>query len=208
MVQQARAVATRNAIVEAAAAEFVDHGFAGASISGIAERASVTKGSMYFHFRSKELLAEAVIERQREVNAEIQARFASSDLSALAILVSMVRVLGELMREDVVVLAAMRLAVEVPQEGDDRGPTYSAWAAPTATVISHAIAQGDLRESLDPEVLSRFLVAAFTGVQTASFASSRLADLPTRLREMWGVLLPGIVAPGREHMIPDVLQRA
>jgi AcrR family transcriptional regulator len=207
VAQQARAVATRQAIVEAAAAEFIDHGFTGASVADIAERANVTKGSMYFHFKSKELLAQAVIDRQQEANAEVQARFDSSDLSALAILVSMVRVLGELMRKDVVVLAAMRLAVEVPGDAD-RGPTYNAWAAPTTAVISHAIAQGDLRDTLDPEVLSRFLVAAFTGLQTASFASSRLEDLPERLREMWGVLLPGIVAPGREHMIPDMLQRA
>lgn len=210
MAQQARAVATRNAIVEAAAAEFIEHGFAGASIADIAQRAGATKGAMYFHFRSKELLAQAVIERQRELNDELQDKFASSDLSALAILVSMVRALGDLMRDDIVALAAMRLAVEVPEgEGeDDRGPTYDAWAAPTASVISHAIAQGDVRESIDPDVLSRFLVAAFTGIQTASFASTRLEDLMTRLHEMWTVLLPGIVAPGREHVIPDILQRA
>ncbi len=208
MAQQARAVATRNAIVAAAAAEFIEHGFAGASIADIAVRAGATKGSMYFHFKSKDLLAQAVIERQRELNDELQERFASSDLSALAILVSMVRALGELMRDDVVALAAMRLAVEVPDDDEDRGPTYDAWAGSTSAVISHAVAQGDLRETIDPDTLSRFLVAAFTGIQTASFASSRLEDLLDRLREMWTLLLPGIVAPGREHVIPDMLQRA
>jgi len=210
VAQQARAVATRNAIVEAAAAAFIEHGFAGASIADIAQRAGATKGAMYFHFRSKELLAQAVIERQRELNTELQDKFASSDLSALAILVSMVRALGELMRDDVVALAAMRLAVEVPEtEGEDeRGPTYDAWAAPTSAVISHAIAQGDVRDTIDPDMLSRFLVAAFTGIQTASFASTRLEDLMDRLHEMWTLLLPGIVAPGREHVIPDILQRA
>jgi len=208
VAQQARAVATRNAIVAAAAAEFIEHGFAGASIADIAVRAGATKGSMYFHFKSKDLLAQAVIERQRELNDELQERFASSDLSALAILVSMVRALGELMRDDVVALAAMRLAVEVPDDDEDRGPTYDAWAGPTSAVISHAVAQGDLRDTIDPDTLSRFLVAAFTGIQTASFASSRLEDLLDRLREMWTLLLPGIVAPGREHVIPDMLQRA
>lgn len=208
MAQQARAVATRNAIVEAAAAEFIEHGFAGASIADIAQRAGATKGAMYFHFRSKELLAQAVIERQRELNAELQERFASSDLSALAILVSMVRALGQLMQDDVVALAALRLAVEVPEGDGELGSTYEAWAGPTGVIISHAIAQGDLRDTLDPDVLSRFLVAAFTGIQTASFASTRLEDLLPRLREMWTVLLPGIVAPGREHVIPDMLQRA
>jgi AcrR family transcriptional regulator len=209
VAKQARAVATRRAIVEAAAGVFVDRGYPGASISEIAERSGVTKGAMYFHFKSKELLAQAVIEQQAEANAALQERFESSDLSALAVLVSMVRELGVQMREDVVVRAAMRLAVEIPaSEGEDLGSTYDAWSTPTEAVIGHAIAQGDLRDSIDPVELSRFLVAAFTGIQTVSYASTNLEDLMTRLREMWELLLPGIVAPGREHIIPDMLQRA
>jgi len=209
VAKQARAVATRRAIVEAAAGVFVDRGYPGASISEIAERSGVTKGAMYFHFKSKELLAQAVIEQQAEANAALQERFETSDLSALAVPVSMVRELGVQMREDVVVRAAMRLAVEVPaSEGEDLGGTYDAWSTPTEVVIGHAIAQGGLRDTIDPVELSRFLVAAFTGIQTVSYASTNLEDLMTRLREMWVLLLPGIVAPGREHIIPDMLQRA
>jgi len=208
VAQQARAIATRRAIIEAAATEFIEHGFTGASIADIAERSGATKGAMYFHFRSKELLAQAVIEQQQEANAALQEQFVTSDLSALAILVSMVRELGLQMKNDVVVLAAMRLAVEIPESEQGTGATYEAWAAPTEVVIEHAIAQGDIRDTLEPGTLSRLLVASFTGIQTVSFATTRLDDLMPRLREMWTVMLPGIVAPGREHIIPDVLQRA
>lgn len=209
MAKQARALATRRAIVEAAASVFVRKGYAAASIADIAEEAEVTKGALYFHFASKELLATAVMEVQQEANRGLQERLAGGDVAAVAVLVSMVHELGVLMKENVAVRAAMRLAV-VAGEGNDRAisRTYDDWTEPTTAIIREAIAQGDLRSTIDPAALSRLLVASFTGIQTVSLVTSELEDLMPRLRDLWVMLLPGIVAPGREHIIPDLLQRA
>lgn len=54
-------------LIEAATAEFADRGFAGATLDGIAARAGVTKGGLYFHFDSKEALFFAVLDHWREV---------------------------------------------------------------------------------------------------------------------------------------------
>ena len=209
MAMQARAIATRKGIVEAAATVFVRHGYAGASISEIADEAGITKGAVYFHFRSKELLARAVVDAQDELAAQVQERSAIGSPSAAELLVTMVHELGQLMRHDVVARASMRLAVEVPiGELDDVGSTYEAWINPTEKVIGQAIAEGDLRADIDAAALARFLVAAFTGLQTVSVAASQLDDLMPRLREMWAILLPGIVAPGREGLVSGLLRRA
>ncbi len=209
MAMQARAIATRKGIVAAAATVFVRHGYAGASISEIADEAGITKGAVYFHFRSKELLARAVIEAQDELSAQVQERSGVGSPTAVALLVSMVHELGELMRHDVVARASMRLAVEVPiGELEDVGGTYEAWTIPTEKVIGQAVTEGDLRADLDSAMLAKFLVAAFTGMQTVSVATSQLDDLMPRLRDMWTLLLPGIIAPGKEHLIPGLLQRA
>jgi TetR/AcrR family transcriptional regulator len=48
--------ASRTAILDAAEAVFVDKGFAGASMSEIAERSNVTKSLIHHHFGSKEAL--------------------------------------------------------------------------------------------------------------------------------------------------------
>ncbi|MEU6062846.1 helix-turn-helix domain-containing protein, partial [Streptomyces sp. NPDC047097] len=61
---QERAVRTRQAILHAAAEVLGESGFAGASITKIAERAGATTGAMYFHFKSKEDLARAVMTAQ------------------------------------------------------------------------------------------------------------------------------------------------
>jgi len=58
MAQQERAVRTRRAVLEAAAAVFAERGYAAATIGEILARAQVTKGALYFHFDSKAALAQ------------------------------------------------------------------------------------------------------------------------------------------------------
>lgn len=55
-------------LVEAASREFAEKGFAGASMTGIGELIGVTKGGVYFHFRSKEDLFFAVVEHWRDAH--------------------------------------------------------------------------------------------------------------------------------------------
>lgn len=64
MTQQ-RAIKTRAAVIAAAAHEFAERGYAGASINSIIANSTSTKGALYFHFSSKEALAEAVLDNVR-----------------------------------------------------------------------------------------------------------------------------------------------
>src|SRR5689334_25261656 len=64
VAQQERAIRTRELILEAAGAVFAERGYDGATISDVYSRAGLTKGAFYFHFSSKEDLAEAILEVQ------------------------------------------------------------------------------------------------------------------------------------------------
>lgn len=55
-----RSAQKRQAVINAALAEFKDKGFVGASMDAIAERAQVSKRTVYNHFTSKELLFHEV----------------------------------------------------------------------------------------------------------------------------------------------------
>lgn len=55
-----RSAQKRQAVINAALAEFKDKGFVGASMDAIAERAQVSKRTVYNHFASKELLFNEV----------------------------------------------------------------------------------------------------------------------------------------------------
>jgi AcrR family transcriptional regulator len=51
---------TKRALVDVAAAQFSDHGYAGTSLDAIVAGARVTKGALYHHFSGKQALFEAV----------------------------------------------------------------------------------------------------------------------------------------------------
>ena len=75
------AEATAAALLESAAACFLESGFAATSLDAVAKRARVTKGAIYHHFASKRDLFLAVMERQEEINARTvdEAATAASD---------------------------------------------------------------------------------------------------------------------------------
>jgi TetR/AcrR family acrAB operon transcriptional repressor len=56
----------RERLIAAATTEFGESGFAGATLDGIAARAHVTKGAIYFHFDGKEELFFAVLDHWRD----------------------------------------------------------------------------------------------------------------------------------------------
>ena len=57
---------TQQHILESAQKVFLQKGFAATSITDLMAAAGVTKGSLYFHFDSKEQIGLAVLERARE----------------------------------------------------------------------------------------------------------------------------------------------
>lgn len=87
MPLQERAKATKVSIVEGAAAVFEEIGYGNTSLSSVAERAGVTKGALYFHFKSKEDLALAVIESQHEVVSREGQRVADLGRGALSTMI-------------------------------------------------------------------------------------------------------------------------
>lgn len=69
-LQQLRADATRNALIDAARALFSDRGYAASGTEQIVREAGVTRGALYHHFRDKRELFQAVFE---QVEAEFAA---------------------------------------------------------------------------------------------------------------------------------------
>lgn len=57
----AKTAATRRALVQAAAASFLEHGFSATRMSDVAERAGVAKGTIYLHFTDKAALFAGVL---------------------------------------------------------------------------------------------------------------------------------------------------
>ncbi|WP_380285914.1 ScbR family autoregulator-binding transcription factor [Kitasatospora purpeofusca] len=183
---QERAVRTRATILRAAAQIFDEYGFSGSSVSKIIKLAGTTQGAMYFHFKSKEDLAKAVIDEQ------------ASDLdlpeqpAGLHQLVRTTLYLADELRENVLLRAGVTLAVEQGQLGlRDFGP-YEMWAGQFRAELEAARRAGELLDDVVVEEFAQVLVAAYTGSQIMSHLRTGRADLPGRIGRLWWFLLPGI----------------
>lgn len=76
--QRAASSVTRTVIAEAAAQEFLLHGYAGASLSRIGDRLGLTKGALVYHFRAKADFATYFIDVVREATGQAD-RFARTE---------------------------------------------------------------------------------------------------------------------------------
>ena len=102
------------------------------------------------------------------------------------------------------VRGGLRLSTESPElfpEFPSR--PYLEWVENAATLISRAMAEGTVKQTVDPQMLARFVISAFTGVQVVSLSISRWDDLRQRLVDMWTFLLPSIAT----NVEPSELRR-
>jgi|694.fasta_scaffold135794_2 AcrR family transcriptional regulator len=77
-----RSTRTRDAILDAAIAEFIEHGFSGVRIEHVAKRAGYNKSLVYRWFRDKETLFDQALTRRFSLRAALLDK-APADLSEL-----------------------------------------------------------------------------------------------------------------------------
>lgn len=180
---------TRDAILRAAAGVFDECGYSGASISKIMQRAGVTQGGMYFHFKSKEDLAHAVMASQQDF---VELPPGEDGLQRL-IDISF-HIAGEL-RNNVLFRASVRLAVEQGELGIADDTAYQEWVDQFHAQLVAARKRGELLADADEKEFAKVLVGAYTGTQIFSNAATGRADLPERIALLWRYLLPAVATP-------------
>jgi AcrR family transcriptional regulator len=205
MALQARAEATRSRIIESAVDLFGELGYGETGLADILARASVSKGAFYYHFDSKEAVAEAIIDDFRnrslvvvlgkigeappDLDGIIQATFASSAF----------------MQTDKTAKVGNQLVQALTQISGAGSRTYGDWTAEFVAVIEKAIQTCDLRADLDAADIAETVWAGMLGCQ---LLSSAIGDDPfARLARTWRVLLTPIVAEDSRAHFHDLLDR-
>lgn len=191
--QQERSHETQRAVVEGAAVVFDRVGYGSASLSMIAEQSGISQGAMYFHFKSKEQIALAVVHEQHARSIPLMESIASQSTSVFEQLVRVSRGVADQLLSDAVVRAGIRLAIEEGTLGEPAGGFYAVWVESTASLLKAPLESGDLIGRLDAAGLARALIGNFTGVQLMSQAISGRVDLLPSLSDMWMVLVDAIV---------------
>ncbi|MFF5360451.1 ScbR family autoregulator-binding transcription factor [Streptomyces scabiei] len=202
MPRQERAERTREQIVRAAAVCFDTKGFGATSLSDIVEAARVSKGALYFHFTSKEKLAQAVA-AQASADWRIILRAARAPGGpVLQVLIDTTHGLAYRIRHDVVFRAGLRLSDERRPGGSGHPGAYPSWRRAVALMLARAGRRGELLPGLEPGHAARLLTAATAGVEMLS-RQDRSWLATTTVTHVWESLLPALVPPDRiGHLRP------
>ncbi|MFI8966601.1 ScbR family autoregulator-binding transcription factor [Streptomyces sp. NPDC053493] len=194
MAQQERAIRTRQKIVLAAAELFDEVGYEAATISEVLKKCGVTKGALYFHFSSKEELAQEVLAGQVAALPPVPPReLHLQQLTDEALL------LAHLLHvKDPMVRGSIRLTVDQgsPHDGLDRRIPMRGWIDHDVDVLTLAKEAGELLPHVDIPSAATLFTGAFTGVQVLSKIMTGHADMVERVADLMRTLVSAIAVPG------------
>ena len=193
MARQVRSEATRRKILDAAVDVFNEVGYATADRGAIIERTGMTKGAFYHHFDSMEALASAIIEEgANQVVTELGA-MSDSFSPALENILHGTFITADLFAYNKVVRTAEQLTLAFGKFNDAAAQAYTTWVEGMTAEARRAIAEGDIRAELDPQMVSESIIGATFGARILGQTTSGSNDLIRRLTQMWELLFPAIV---------------
>nr|WP_086940376.1 TetR/AcrR family transcriptional regulator [Thaumasiovibrio occultus] len=185
-------VRKRLALIAAAQQEFIEHGYAGANMDRVCERAATSKRTLYRHFASKEVLFVASIQAVlAEQQAKLQIRYEPSVAIESQLKAYLLAKLETIHEDFGLPLARMVISefIRSPalvgrylEKFDHHDEQLDAWFA-------HAIADGKVK-ALAPTVMSSMLLCLLKG------------------HLMWPQLITNQALPdslGQERIIDDIL---
>ena len=179
VVKQARAELTRQQIVAGAAAQFEKTGYGSTSMADIVSGAGTTKGALYFHFASKDELAQFIIAEQHRLSIESVQAISATGKDPLEQMIMLTHEMARQIVDEPIVRAGIRLTLELSTYEGPVEP-YAEWISAITDLTARAQAEGEIRKSVSAESFGRFMPSAFTGVQLVSNVLTRRSDLPDR----------------------------
>jgi TetR/AcrR family transcriptional regulator len=175
-----RKARTVGAIRQAAAELFRAKGLQNTTIDEIADRADVSVGSVYFHFKSKEALYLELTERALDINERYMRRAERPDYSPLQRVLAAGDAYLAFHLEEPGAFRMIALRVLEPAPGEDLREVEQRIAdrverlvGAVESQLDAALAAGEIRE-LDTKLAMTFLWGAWNGVIALNLRQDRL----------------------------------
>ncbi|AOE50955.1 TetR/AcrR family transcriptional regulator [Kangiella sediminilitoris] len=163
--------ATRGKILQVAFEEILLKGYQGLRVDGVLKKTSLTKGAFYHHFKSKKELGHAVIDEV--LKPWIEQRWIVPLLSMKQPIDDLIRMLEDARDE----ISANELHTGCPlnnltQEMSPLDETFRTriadiwqeWHQALAKTLQRGIDNGFVKDSVKPNNVARFLIAAMEGI--------------------------------------------
>ncbi|MEW6270436.1 MAG: TetR/AcrR family transcriptional regulator [Thermodesulfobacteriota bacterium] len=179
--------ATHEAILAAAQAMMAQHGPAGLTVSDVARRAGVNRGTAYQHFPTRERLVAAVLERLGRRTKEVLDADAPASLDERVD--ATVRYFVE--HPELIRVSVFRMLAGIPHPSEELWRDY-------VERVRLLAASPDSQDRIDPDMLAVILLGA-TMLWSLRVQSGSATAAATRryLRELKRLMLYGVVRPER-----------
>lgn len=201
-----RADSTRLQILNAAAHQFARRPYHDVGLDDILAEAELTKGAMYFHFRSKHALALAIIEEQATAGTAVIRDLLARKLSGLETLVEFTYLIAVQDVSQDVARAGLHLLETVGRAEKFQARLLADWIEALARVVQRAIAEGDITDQCDPQDVGRLVVSLYLGMRhTGDLDEAEQFFL--ELEKTWALLLRAMVNPDRIDYFSQFVRR-
>jgi AcrR family transcriptional regulator len=193
------AAVTRATVLKAALSVFSAKGYAAATLDDVGAAAKVTRGAIYWHFKSKADLYNTLVE-------ELSARGASVVQAAVAEGGTLIDILRRvfvrqcaLIEEDKEARAVMELALfktglnpELQAARKKQQEAGTALVQGIASAMEQGIAQGVLRDDLNPTDMARAFLAFENGAIQMWLAAPKSFSLKKGAESFADILIAGL----------------
>ncbi|MEU3842943.1 ScbR family autoregulator-binding transcription factor [Streptomyces sp. NPDC028635] len=194
MAKQERSERTLERLVVAAAEEFALHGFVRATLGGVSRTAGVTKGALFFHFPTKDDLADAVQKRGQDILETMLTDVTRAEKSCLQVLVDATHTLSGMLRSDPFIKAGVRIARERTAGSPVPADFYPLWLGRLGQLLETARKDGELAADV-PDLSARTLVTAVVcGVETLAWMGVPEDESHQWLGCLWELVLPVVAS--------------
>lgn len=190
MAKQERALRTREKVLDAAAEEFAAQGYAKATLNDVARRTGMTKGALYGHFPSKEILATTLLAQSRVAWEEMRHARDVPGAAARAVLEELVLELAQRLRSDVRLRAALRLASDLPCLARAAPDLFEDVRRHLVGLVRRAQQEGGMAP-YPPDLVAELLLTSLHGALHASQCDDQYGRAPTR-EAVWRLLLDAL----------------
>jgi len=193
------AAITRATLLKTALTVFSAKGYSAATLDDVAKAAKMTRGAIYWHFKSKADLYNTLVE-------EVSARGTAVVQQAIAEGGSLIEILRRvfvrqcaLIEEDKEARAVMELALfktgldpELQAGRKNQLEAGNALIEGVAAAMQQGVAQGVLRNDIDPADMARAFIAFENGVIQVWLASPKSFSLKTSAESFADILIGGL----------------
>jgi len=212
MTIQPRAEATRRKLLEASVRLFADNGYQDTTPKEVAAAADLTPGAFYYHFKSREDLADAIIEQGWPDVAALLRRHVGEPGAGLESAIEAVFAVAALIDREPIQKVAFHLDMAIGHRSPEARRAYRQRVETFSTVMRESFRDSEIRDGVSRREAAELLWIALVGAMLMSHTREEHGPRAIhRLALAWKAALrtiaPDAVLPQLESFVDETSAR-